>query len=412
APLSCGGQLIIADNALQLPTLKAANEVTLINTVPSAMTELVRTKGLPPSVRTVNLAGEPLTNQLVQSLYAQPHIESVYNLYGPSEDTTYSTYTLAEKGATREPSIGRPVANTELYVLDAYMQPVAVGVTGELYIGGDGLARGYLNRPELTAEKFVPHPFSREGGRRLYRTGDVVRYRVGGELEYVGRADHQVKVRGFRIELGEIEASLRGHESVRETVVVAREDVHGEKRIVAYVVPATEGGLAADELRGYLKRRLPDYMIPSAFVALDNLPLTPHGKINRKALPAPEGSAAEAGAQFVAPRNALEEMLADIWSEILGLARVGVESDFFALGGHSLLATRIVSRVRERCGVELPLRVLFESPTVAGLARYVENAAPPDDELQRLSLMLERLENISEEDVRALLSLTESEPQA
>ncbi|HVF49520.1 MAG TPA: amino acid adenylation domain-containing protein [Pyrinomonadaceae bacterium] len=371
APLSCGGQLVIADNALQLPTLQAANEVTLVNTVPSAMTELVRTKGLPPSVRTVNLAGEPLTNQLVQSLYEQPHIESVYNLYGPSEDTTYSTYTRTEKGATREPSIGRPVANTELYVLDRYMQPVAVGVTGELYIGGDGLARGYLNRPELTAEKFVPHPFSREGGRRLYRTGDVVRYRVGGELEYVGRADHQVKVRGFRIELGEIEAKLRAHAAVSDVLVTVREELAGDKRIVAYVVLSGGASLTIAQWRAYLKESLPDYMIPAAFVQLERLPLLPNGKVDRKALPAPQRSASDEQRSGAA-LTPVEEILTGICAAVLRVERVGVADNFFELGGHSLLATQLLSRIKESFGIDLPLRNVFEYPTMEQLAARIE----------------------------------------
>jgi amino acid adenylation domain-containing protein len=412
APLSCGGRMILAENALHLPSIVAAPEVTLVNTVPSAMAELVRSQAVPPAVRVVNLAGEALSNRLAQSIYEQANVERVFNLYGPSEDTTYSTWTLVGKGTQSEPTIGRPISNTRVYVLDEKMEVVPVGVAGELYIGGSGLARGYLNRPGMTAERFVPDPFSDEPGARLYRTGDVVRYRAEGSLKFVGRIDHQVKVRGFRVEPGEVEARLRQHESVREAFVVAREDTPGEKRLVAYLVASPETILLVDELREYLKERLPHYMIPSAFVTLDALPLTPHGKLDRKALPAPELDATKAGARFVAPRSALEEMIADIWSEILGVRQVGVESNFFDLGGHSLLATRVVSRLRERCGVELPLRVLFESPTVAAVARYVETAQPTDNEFARLSLMLEKLENISEEEVRALLSQTESEHRA
>ncbi|WP_429794769.1 non-ribosomal peptide synthetase, partial [Brevibacillus borstelensis] len=237
--LSAGGSVILVENALHLPYLPARNLVTLVNTVPSAIQELLAMNGIPESVRTVNLAGEPLRRHLVDQLYELGHVDKVYNLYGPSEDTTYSTYALVPRDSDRSPTIGRPIANTQLYVLDGYMQPVPIGVTGELYIGGDGLACKYLNRPELTAEKFVPNPFT-NGQDRLYRTGDLVRYLPNAELEYLGRLDHQVKIRGFRIELGEIETCLVTVPSVREAVVHVREDVPGDKRLVAYVVPAAE----------------------------------------------------------------------------------------------------------------------------------------------------------------------------
>ncbi|MDX6694359.1 MAG: hypothetical protein QOF02_1962 [Blastocatellia bacterium] len=371
-PLSCGGQLIIADNALQLPALKAAGEVTLVNTVPSAMAELVRTQAIPASVRTVNLAGEPLSNQLAQSLYEQSNIQFVYNLYGPSEDTTYSTYTLTEKGATKEPSIGCGVANTELYVLDRFMQPVATGVSGELHIGGDGLARGYLNRPELTAERFIPHPFSLEGGRRLYRTGDVVRYRADGELEYVGRADQQVKVRGFRIELGEIEARLRAHPAVADVLALAREEQAGDKRIVAYVVLSGGPSPTISQWRNYLKERLPDYMIPSAFVQLERLPLLPNGKVDRKALPAPPPQSASDEGRSGLALTPVEEMLTGICAAVLRVERMGRADNFFELGGHSLLATQLLSRIKESFGIDLPLRNVFEHPTMEQLAASIE----------------------------------------
>ncbi|HZC02619.1 MAG TPA: amino acid adenylation domain-containing protein, partial [Gammaproteobacteria bacterium] len=266
-PLSWGGRVILAENALQLPTLPMGQEVTLVNTVPSAMAELVRSEGVPISVRVVNLAGEPLQNTLVQQIYQQESIQRVFNLYGPSEDTTYSTFALVSKGSSKAPSIGRPLANTQVYLLDRHLHPVPIGVPGELYIGGAGLARGYLHRPELTPEKFIPHPFSALPGERLYRTGDVARYLPDGNLEFLGRLDHQVKVRGFRIELGEIEACLGGHPGVREVVVLAREDVPGQKRLVAYVVPnaeaevldheAVDAGLKTQDLRSYLQQKLP-----------------------------------------------------------------------------------------------------------------------------------------------------------
>jgi amino acid adenylation domain-containing protein len=374
APLTCGGSVILAENALALPAHTAAAEVTLLNTVPSAMAELARAQSLPASVVTVNLAGEPLKSSLVEAVYEQETVKRVLNLYGPSEDTTYSTYVVVERGTDRAPTIGRPVANTQVYLLDGSLQLVPVGVAGELYLGGAGLARGYLNRPGLTAEKFVPDPFAAEAGRRLYRTGDVARYLAGGELEFLGRIDHQVKVRGFRIELGEVEAALIKHESVREAVVAARADDGGDQRLVAYVVGAGAGGpqLGVGELRNYLKARLPEYMIPSAFVFLDELPLTPNGKVDRKMLPQPDQSRPESGGHYVAPRTPVEEVLCGLWAEVLRVGRVGVEDNFFELGGHSLLATRLAARVREAFRVELPLRALFERQTVAGLAAEVE----------------------------------------
>ncbi|MBV9772803.1 MAG: amino acid adenylation domain-containing protein [Gemmatimonadetes bacterium] len=286
------------------------------------------------------------------------------------------------------PTIGVPVANTRLYVLDARGGPAPVGVPGELFVGGDSPGRGYLGRPELTAERWVPDPFGGEPGARLYRTGDRARWMASGELEFLGRADQQVKVRGFRIEPGEVEAVLEEHPSVREAVVYVREDAPGERRLVGYVVPETDAEApTASDLRGFLGTRLPEYMVPSAFLTLDTFPLTPSGKIDRRALPAPEAWDVEA---YVAPRTPTEEVLAGIYAEVLRLERVGARDGFFALGGHSLLATRAVSRIREAFGVELPLRTLFEAPTVAALAGRVEalrstgaSPAPPIERVPR-----------------------------
>ena len=368
-PLTVGGTVIVAQNALQLPTLKAAAMVTLINTVPSAMTELVRLRGVGPRVRTVILAGEPLTRRLVEQVYQTEQVQEVWNLYGPSEDTTYSTWSLVAQGEQREPAIGRPVANTQCYILDAHGQIVPLGVVGELYIGGEGLARGYLNRPALTAERFVPNAFGRDPDARLYRTGDLVRYGAGGELEYLGRIDHQVKIRGFRIELGEIEAVLRQHAAVRDVIVVAREDVAGEKRLASYVV-SNETALTVGQLREYLKERLPEYMVPAAFVLMDQLPLTPNGKVDRKALPAPDQPRTRE-ITSVAAQTPTEEIITGIWADALRVEQIGTHDNFFELGGHSLLATRVVARVREVFQVNVPLNALFEEPTVAGLAARV-----------------------------------------
>lgn len=375
ATLAWGGKIILAKNALELPRLAARHEVRLINTVPSAIAELLREKGLPASVRTVNLAGEPLPNRLAQQIYEQNNqVKMVYNLYGPSEDTTYSTYTLVPKGSQKPVHIGRPIANSQVYLLDKYLQPVPQGVPGEIYLGGEGLARGYLNRPELTTEKFIPNPFSAGPGSRLYRTGDLARYLPDGNLEYLGRIDHQVKVRGFRIELGEIEEVLNAHVSIREALVLAREDTPGDKRLVAYLVAVGQAGaVTSADLRAYLKARLPEYMIPSAFVSLEQFPLTPNGKIDRKALPAPEiGLNQELEQHYIEPRTPAEKVLASLFGEVLGLKRVGLEDNFFELGGHSLLAARLMARILEAFQIELALHNLFEAPTIARLVERIE----------------------------------------
>jgi amino acid adenylation domain-containing protein len=371
-PLSSGGAVIVADDALALNRLPAASEVTLVNTVPSALAGLLDLGPLPAAVRTVNLAGEPLRGALAERIHGAS-VARLWNLYGPSEDTTYSTGTEVAPGTpgiTREPDIGRPLAGSTAFVLDGGLGMLPVGVPGELCLGGEALARGYLNRPELTAERFVPDAFGGFGGlggSRLYRTGDRARWRPDGALELLGRMDRQVKVRGFRIELGEIEAVLSGHPAVREAAVTAPADASGDRRLVAYV-SATEGGGSLDvaALGVYLGSRLPSFMVPSMWVELAALPLTRTGKVDRKALPAPGETAA--GAAYEAPRTATEEMLAGIWGDLLSRERVGVHDNFFALGGHSLLATQVVSRLRVRLGVELPVRALFEQPTVAGLA--------------------------------------------
>jgi amino acid adenylation domain-containing protein len=293
--LSWGGMVIPAKSARRPTSDNLADY--LVNTVPSAIAELVRADGLPASVRTVCLAGEPLSTRLVQQIYQQQTIRKVFDLYGPSEDTTYSTFTL--RTATGRATIGRPIANTQIYILSPRLGPAPIGVSGELYIGGDGLARGYLNRPELTAEMFIPNPFSAESGARLYKTGDLGRFLPDGNNEILGRIDNQVKIRGFRIELGEIELVLCQHPGVKEAVVVAREDVPGDKRLVAYLVAGSQDS-SVSEISGFLKAKLPDYMIPSIFMFLDALPLTPSGKLDRKSLPAPDRT--ERLKTYVAPR--------------------------------------------------------------------------------------------------------------
>jgi amino acid adenylation domain-containing protein len=369
-PLSVGGTVVIAADALQLASGQWQTELTLINTVPSAVAELLRLQGIPANVRVVNLAGEPLPQTLVQQLYEQKTIERVYDLYGPSEDTTYSTFAL--RSATQPATIGKPIANTQVYLLDSELQPVPIGVPGELYLGGAGLARGYLKRPELTAEKFIPNPFG-PPATRLYRTGDVARYQEDGNLQYVGRSDQQVKVRGYRIELGEIETTLRTHSTVRDAAVTAREG-----KIVAYVVRSPQGETDSAQLacvwREFLSSRLPAYMVPAFFVPLDRLPLTPSGKLDRRALPAPEESHALRSKDLTAPRDTLEEQLVKLWTKILQAKAISVTDNFFELGGDSLLAARLFAHIHNRFGKNLPLATLFSSPTIEQLANVLRES--------------------------------------
>ncbi|HVE65432.1 MAG TPA: amino acid adenylation domain-containing protein, partial [Thermoanaerobaculia bacterium] len=339
-PLSRGGTVLLADNALQLKNLPDAEKVTLINTVPSVMAELLRLGRLPASVRTVNLAGEPLPTRLVKQTHEEGSVRRVFDLYGPSESTTYSTFAL--RSVTDAETIGRPIANTLVYLLDRRGEPVPIGLPGELYIGGEGMARGYLRRPDLTAERFVPNPFGNVAGTRLYQTGDLARLRPDGNIEFLGRSDRQVKVRGFRIELEEIESVLTEHPNVGDAVVLVREDVPGDKRVVAYVVAGDGVQPAPSELRRFLARKLPEHMVPAAVVALRALPMTPNGKVDRRALPAPEQP--ESGPQKShAPQDALELQLVRIWEKVLNVRPVGRMSNFFDLGGHSLLAVRLFS---------------------------------------------------------------------
>jgi amino acid adenylation domain-containing protein len=393
--LGHGGKVILAPTAIDLPSLPAANEVRLIVTVPSILRELLRMKGLPSSLTTVTTAGEFLPVELVRQLSELPHVQKVWDLYGPTETTTYSTFTL--RAPDKPATIGRPIANTRVYILDEQLQPVPVGSFGELFIGGAGVAREYLNQPELTAQRFLPDPFTGNPEDRMYRTGDLCRYRADGTIEYAGRIDHQIKIRGLRVELGEIESILLGHPGVSEAVVVAREDSPGKQSLVAYLArhsPAaseSESDFVAD-VRRRLEARLPRGMVPEAILVLDRLPLTPNGKVDRKALPVPaetsriETSSATTAPEHVAPRTLTEETLSAIWSELLERNHFGVHDDFFQLGGHSLVALRLISRVREALQIELPIKAVFQSPTIAGLATIVDQ------------ILLEEIGALSEEE--------------
>ncbi|QLE40496.1 amino acid adenylation domain-containing protein [Nostoc sp. C052] len=369
-PLCCGGKVILMENALYLPTLPTAQNVTLINTVPSVISQLLRTNSIPASVQTINVAGEPLHHHLVQQLYQQENIQQVFNLYGPSEDTTYSTFALLDKDTSNIPPIGRPIHNTQIYLLDQNLQPVPVGVTGMLYIGGAGLSRGYLNKPELTAERFIPNPYTQLAGERLYQTGDLGRYLPNGEIEYIGRIDYQVKVRGFRIELLEIEALIIEHPEVREAVVTVDSSETDSQRIVAYVVPNSEQTLTISQLRDFLEAKLPNYMVPTAFVFLESLPLTPNGKIDRKALKAPDTVRPELEVVYQPPQTEVEKTITDIWQKVLNLEKVGIHDNFFELGGHSLLLVQVHSKLQKRFQRDFLLVEMFQYPTVSHLARY------------------------------------------
>ena len=386
-PLSSGGTVILADNVLQVSDLPAANEITLINTVPTAIAELLRVNGIPQSVSTINLAGEPIPPVLVQQLYALNSVHQVFNLYGPSEDTTYSTYTLLSPGGAIVP-IGRPIANTQVHVLDEHHQPVPVGMAGELYLAGGGVARGYWNRPELTKERFIAnvvkvgnaHPRRSLASSIFYRTGDRVRHRNDGQLEFLGRIDSQVKVRGFRIELGEVEAVLLQHPNVTQAAASTWVDSQENRRLVAYVVlenmpEDTEWGTAlgsdvGEGLRSHLHTSLPDYMVPAFFIPLASLPLLPNGKLNRKVLPAPILPQTQANA--IAQTNT-EQQLVAIWQKLLQRS-VDLHDNFFELGGDSILAIQAIARAQQ-VGLYFSPRDLFQYSTIAQLATVSQHQA-------------------------------------
>jgi acyl-coenzyme A synthetase/AMP-(fatty) acid ligase/acyl carrier protein len=378
-------------------------EVTIADFPPSLLQVLLESRTLESTVlRCLFVGGEAFPPELKDRGIAAL-ASSLYNIYGPTEACIDVAWwdCRREVGGQRVP-IGRPIAGKQVFLLDAALEPVAIGLPVELYAGGYGLARGYVGRADLTAEKFVPSPFAIVPGARLYRTGDLARFRPDGILEFLGRTDRQVKVRGLRIELGEIEALLGRHPDVREVAVVVREDTPGNPRLVAYCT----AGEAAPETAGlvaFLRQRLPDYMVPTAFVFLAALPLTPNGKLDREALPAApvaEGRSREP----VAPRTALEQSLAEIWREVLQVDSVGVDDNFFDLGGHSLLAMRLASRMEEHFGMHLSLRALFEAPTVAELAEVVLRETAREAGEGDLDGLLAALQGLSDEEAEAFLS--------
>ena len=369
-----GGRIILATNALDLAGLPGAEEVRLGVMVPTAAAELLRIDAIPANLASLNLAGEALPGTLVDALAATGTVRTIRNLYGPTEATVYATWTAVMPG--EEPTIGKPVPNTQAHVLDASGRPVPPGVIGELYLGGAQVARGYLRRPALTAERFIPNPFSTTPGARMYATGDRVRWTREGEIDFLGRTDFQVKVRGFRIELGEIEAALRTHPAVADAVCAVRPDEAGAARLLAWVVTDADAALAV-ELRTHLRDRLPEYMVPAAIGTLAAFPLTSNGKVDTAALVTPDVARVEV--ESVGPRNETERTLAELFGGLLRTEKVGVFDNFFDLGGDSILSIQLVSRARER-GLQITTRQVFQHQSVAGLAAVAVPAVAQAEE--------------------------------
>jgi amino acid adenylation domain-containing protein len=381
-PLLAGGKLVVAPrettfDGRKLMQLLGDSKATIMQATPTTWRVLFESGWTGNSGLKVLVGGEALPAELARQLAQQ--CGPVWNMYGPTETTIWSSVYHVEGKDERLVPIGRPIANTTFYILDANRAPVPDGGEGELYIGGEGLARGYFERDEMTTEKFVSDPFSASAGARMYRTGDLARYKANGDVEFLGRIDHQVKIRGFRIELGEIEAVMEQHDGIHQAVVMAREDTPGDKRLVAYYVPEAHDSLKAIELREHVARQLPDYMTPSAFVQMVKFPLTPNGKVDRKELPAPAVTDFEGQGEYVAPRNDTERKLVALWEEILGMRPISVTANFFDLGGRSILAARLFTRILRSFGKELPLSTLFHSPTVEQLAKDLEPSSTADN---------------------------------
>jgi acyl-coenzyme A synthetase/AMP-(fatty) acid ligase len=382
-PLLNGARLVMArphgqGDTTYLVEAIQAHGITTLHFVPSMLSVFLDDPDVRrcASLQRVICSGEALPFDTQERFFSTlPGVE-LHNLYGPTEAAVDVTFWPCQPGAAdRVVPIGRPVANTSIHILDETLQPVPIGVAGELVIGGVQVARGYLGRPELTAEKFVPNPF---GEGRLYKTGDLARYRADGVIEYLGRLDHQVKLRGFRIELGEIEDALRQHPAIKDAAVVLREDA-GEKRLAAYCVPRSAAAIDIASVTASLRARLPDYMTPAAFVFLDLLPLSANGKLDRRALPAPDWEHHRTGSEFVAPRNDTEEKIASAWRQILKVDRIGVHDDFFDLGGHSLAAMQVVSRLRGSFSSPLNVLQMFERPTIASLAEIIDRESAAEE---------------------------------
>jgi amino acid adenylation domain-containing protein len=370
-PLCFGGCVVLVENIFELLSTKMDADVTLINSTPSVIAELTRLDKIPASVKTVNLAGEKLSRELPEALYKSKNIQNVYNLYGPSEDTVYSTFYRVPPGELRLPPIGRPIPGTSAFILDQNLQPVPFGVAGELCLSGDGLARSYWNRPILTAERFIKNPSGRKTGNRFYRTGDMARILPDGNLEFLGRCDDQIKFHGFRIELGEIESALRDHPDVQDAAVIAKSGEKRDVHLIAYLVSELKEKLIASEMRSFLKLSLPDFMIPSIFLLIDSIPLTPNGKLDRQALPEPNSLRPNLNSAYCMPRNLVEKAIARIWQNELNIESVGIHDNFFDLGGHSLLLVQVHSKLKNNLKLDLSLIEMFKYPTIRDLTKHI-----------------------------------------
>ncbi|HKV36211.1 MAG TPA: amino acid adenylation domain-containing protein [Pyrinomonadaceae bacterium] len=389
--------------------LSTGCDFSLVKITPShleVLNQMLTPGQMTKTTRALIIGGEALNSETLSAWRTVAPGVRLINEYGPTETVVgCCVYEVAPEDPDNGPvPIGRAIANTQLYLLDKFLHPVPAGVTGELYIGGDGLARGYLGRPELTAARFLPNPFGTVSGTRLYRTGDLARYRRDGVIEYLGRSDQQVKIRGFRVELGEIESALNRHPKVAEAVVMVRQDVPGDTRLAAYLVPHAGQEVAINEVRTFLRELLPEYMVPTFFLTLRAFPLTPNGKINRQALPVPETANERSEEAHVAPRTALEEIIAAIWSEIIGVKRIGVHDSFFELGGHSLLAMQVISRIREEFEVDIPVRSLFDGMTVENLAATVLEREPEAGRSEKIARTLKAVAEMPEEELLKLIS--------
>jgi amino acid adenylation domain-containing protein len=410
-----GGTLFIAPEAFrqdipQLAGFLASHEIEKMVLPVVVLQQLAEEhryrKQLFRCLREVITTGEQLQiTRPIVSFFEDFSSCSLHNHYGPSESHVVTALPLRGEPASwaTHPCIGRPIANARMYLLDQLLSPTPLGTLGELHIGGVALARGYLNRPDLTAERFVPDPFSPQPGGRLYKTGDLARYLEDGNIEFVGRADHQVKIRGFRVELGEIEALLDGHPAVREAVVVTREDAPGQLRLLAYVAADPQQRLTAESLRAYLEEKLPDYMLPSAYLVMDRLPLTANRKIDRAALALSYVPAVEPAEEFVPARTPAEELVARIWEEVLCIDKVGIHSNFFSLGGHSLLATQIILQLREIFRVEIPVRGMFDAPTVSGVVKLLSELWGGSEIIEEIAWTFLQVEQLSDQDANAIL---------
>ena len=411
-PLTVGARLHFPTSTFYDPSeiVETISErgITFLNCTPSAFYPLIDAAGPGfeklASLKHVFLGGEPINLARLREWTATAYFNAeIVNTYGPTECTdTCSSFRLLDlENATSSPPIGRPNDNVELFILDEHLNLVPQGVAGELCVGGVGVGRGYLNDSFSTAERFVPHPYSSVPGARIYRTGDLARHLSDGNIEFLGRLDHQVKVAGYRIELGEVETAMVQHQGVKDCVVVVRADAHGDARLVAYVVPEQSArGCDATMLRRYLADSLPAHMIPSVFVSLEQLPLTPGGKVDRRALPAPDTTGNVTGRDYVAPRTPLEEVLAGIWRDVLEVERVGIHDNFLDLGGHSMLAMRCVSAMRQLLRMEIPLRVLFESANLEGLAQALRAYEDQPGKLEKVARVLQKVKSVSPEELQ------------